>query len=206
MILHSKLRPNILWLASLPSFLAKDFFFVIDLLLCWVKTYKPYCSWYGTIPLTCFSMLAIYFLISFPLIAIFFFLDQSNIPIIFINKEMKLQYLNIELRDFDFHEWYAIMFEYFTRDLAWVANDSWNPACQRLFKFQHMRLVWPVSRVGTRELVMKSLFSQNLHQTLTHKPYIKSHKSTGKWLNIITIKFDTKVKQKKKKNLISKRQ
>ena len=64
------------------------------------------------------SMLAIYFLISFPLIAIFFFLDQSNIPIIFINKEMKLQYLNIELRDFDFHEWYAIMFEYFTRDLA----------------------------------------------------------------------------------------
>ena len=47
-------------------------------------------------------MLAIYFLIGFPLIAIFFFLDQSNIPIIFINKEMKLQYLNIELRDFDF--------------------------------------------------------------------------------------------------------
>ena len=47
-------------------------------------------------------MLTIYFLISFPLIAIFFFLDQSNIPIIFINKEMKLQYLNIELRDFDF--------------------------------------------------------------------------------------------------------
>ena len=63
-------------------------------------------------------MLAIYFLISFPLIAIFFFLDQSNIPIIFINKEMKLQYLNIELRDFDFHEWYATIFEYFTRDLA----------------------------------------------------------------------------------------
>ena len=63
-------------------------------------------------------MLAIYFLNSFPLIAIFFFLDQSNIPIIFINKEMKLQYLNIELRDFDFHELYATMFEYFTHDLA----------------------------------------------------------------------------------------
>ena len=46
-------------------------------------------------------MLIIYFLISFPLIAIFFFLDQSNIHIIFINKEMKLQYLNIKLHDFD---------------------------------------------------------------------------------------------------------
>ena len=121
LIVNSKLPPNILWLASLPSFLAKDFFFIIDLLLRWVKT---------------FSILAIYFLISFPLIAIFFFLDQSNIPIFFINKEMKLQYLNIELRDFDielcdfdFHEWYATIFEYFTRDLAWVANDSWNPAC-----------------------------------------------------------------------------
>ena len=99
---NSKLWPNILWLASLPSFLAKDFFFVIDLLLRWVKTYKPYCSWYSTVPLTCFSILAIYFSVNFPLIAIFFFLDQSNIPIIFINKEMKLQYLNIELRDFDF--------------------------------------------------------------------------------------------------------
>ena len=70
-------------------------------------------------------MLAIYFLINFPLIVIFFFLDQSNIPIIFINKEMKLQYLNIELHDFDielcdfdFLEWYATMFEYFTRNLA----------------------------------------------------------------------------------------
>ena len=123
LIVNGKLRPNILWLASLPTFLAKDFFFVIDLLLRWVKTYKPYCSWYGTIPLTCFSMLAIYFLINFPLIVIFFFLDQSNIPIIFINKEMNLQYLNIELHDFDFHEWYATMFEYFTHDLAWVAND-----------------------------------------------------------------------------------
>ena len=80
-------------------------------------------------------MFAIYFLISFPLIAIFFFLNQSNIPIIFINKEMKSQYLNIELRDFDFCEWYAIMFEYFTHDLAWVMNDLRNLAYQRLFKF-----------------------------------------------------------------------
>ena len=31
---------------------------------------------------------------------------------------MKVQYLNIELRDFDFHEWYATVFEYFTCDLA----------------------------------------------------------------------------------------
>ena len=139
-------------------------------------------------------MFAIYFLISFPLIAIFFFLDQSNIPIIFINNEMKSQYLNIELCDFDFHEWYAIMFEYFTRDLAWVMNDSWNPTCQRLFKFLHVLLAWPISWVGTRELVMKSSFSQNLHQTFTHNPYIKSHKNAVKWLNIITIKFDMELK------------
>ena len=115
LIVNSKLRQNILWLASLPSFLAKDFFFVIDLLLRWVKTYKPYCSWYGTIPLTCFSMLAIYFLINFPLFDIFFFLDQSNIPIIFINKEMKIQYLNIELRDFHIWTtwfWFSLMVHY----------------------------------------------------------------------------------------------
>ena len=143
-----------------------------------------------TISLTCFSMLTIYFLIGFPLIAIFFFLYQSNIPIIFINKEMKLQYLNIELLDFDFHEWYATMFEYFTRDLSWVANDSWNLTCQRLFKFHHVLLTWPVSWVGTRELVVISSFSQNLHQTFTHNPYIKSHKNARKRLNIITIKFD----------------
>ena len=92
--MNSKLQPNILWLASLPSFLAKDFF-VIDLLLRWVKTYKPYWSWYDTITLTCFSMLVIYFLIGFLLIAIFFFLDPSNIPIIFMNST--LQCLNISL-------------------------------------------------------------------------------------------------------------
>ena len=139
-------------------------------------------------------------LISFPLIAIFFFLDQSNSHIIFINKEMKLQYLNIKLHDFDiwttwfdFYECYTTMFEYFTRELVWVANDSWNPVCQRLFIFQHVLLAWPILRVGTRELVMKSSFSQNLHQTLTHNPYIKSYKNAGKRLNIITIKFDTEL-------------
>ena len=65
--------------------------------------------------MTCFSILAIYFSITFPLIAIFFFLDQSNTPIIFINKEMKLQYLNIELRDFDFMNG---MLQYFNISLA----------------------------------------------------------------------------------------
>ena len=43
---------------------------------------------------------------------------------------------------------------------------------------------------GTGELVVKSSFSHNLHQTLTHNSYIKSHKNVGKRLNIITIKFD----------------
>ena len=70
--------------------------------------------------------------------------------------------------------------------LGRVTNDWWNPTCQRLFKFQH-----------TRELVMKSSFSQNLHQTLAYNPYIKSHKNIGKWLNIITIKFDTELKPTK---------
>ena len=114
--------------------------------------------------LTCFSMFAIYFLISFPLIAIFFFLDQSNIPIISINKEMKSQYLNIELRDFDFCEWYAIMFEYFTHDLAWVANDSRNLAYQRLFKFYHVLLSWPVSQVRTHE---RKLWNPHFHIIFT---------------------------------------
>ena len=84
--------------------------------------------------------------------------------------------LIFKLLDFDFYECYATMFEYFTRELAWVANDSWNPVCQRLFIFQHVLLAWPILRVGTRELVMKSSFSQNLHQTLTHNLYIKSYK------------------------------
>ena len=111
-------------------------------------------------PLTCFPLLAIYFLINFPLIAIFFFLDQSNIPIIFINKEMKLQYLNIELcdfdielRDFDFHEWYATMFEYFTRDLAWVTNDSWNPAYQIFTKLLHTTLTLNPTKIQGLYLV-----------------------------------------------------
>ena len=32
--------------------------------------------------------------------------------------------LIFELRDFGFRECYAAMFEYFTRNLAFVANDS----------------------------------------------------------------------------------
>ena len=132
-IVNSKLRPNILWLASLPSFLAKDFFFVIDLLLRWVKTNNPYCSWFCTIPLTCFSMLTMYFLISFPLIAIFFFLDQSNIPIIFINKEMKLQYLNIKLRDFDiWTTWFWIL--WIVSYNVWIFHLWLGLSCEWLVK------------------------------------------------------------------------
>ena len=47
---------------------------------------------------------------------------------------------------------------------------------------------------ASRKLVAKLSFSHNLHQTLTHNPYIKSHKNIGKWLNKITIKFDTELK------------
>ena len=134
LIVNGKLQPNILWLASLPTFLAKDLFFVIDLLLRRFKTYKPYCSCYGTIPFTCFSMLAIYFLISFPLIAIFFFLDQSNIPIIFINKEMKLQYLNIELRDFDIWTlWF--WFSWMVRYNVWIFHSRLSLSREWLVKF-----------------------------------------------------------------------
>ena len=81
-----------------------------------------------------------------------------------------------------------------SRNLAWVLNDLQNLACQKLFKFQYVLLTWPISRVGTHELVMKSSFSQNLYQTLIHNPHINSHKNIGKWLNRITINFDTKLK------------
>ena len=122
-----------MWLASLPSFLAKDFFFVIDLLLRWVKTYKPYCSCYGTSPLTCSSMLAIYFLFSFPLVAIFFFLVQSNIRIIFINKKMKLQYLNIELCDFNIWTmWF--LFSWMVRYNVWIFHSWLGLSCEWLVK------------------------------------------------------------------------
>ena len=46
------------------------------------------------------------------------------------------------------------------------------------------------SRVN-HEQVAKTTYSKTLHQSLTHSPYIKSHKNIGKWLNKITIKFDT---------------
>ena len=85
-----------------------------------------------------------------------------------------------------------------TRDLAWVTSHSWNPSYQWLFKFHHVLLTWLVSRVSSRESIVsqvaKTTSSQILHQTLTHSPYIKSHKSTRKWLNRNTIKFDTKLK------------
>ena len=85
-----------------------------------------------------------------------------------------------------------------THDLAWVVSHSRKPACQRLFKFHHVLFTWLVSRVISRNLVAsivtKTTSSQILHQTLTHSPYIKSHKNTRKWLNKITIKFDIELK------------
>ena len=84
-----------------------------------------------------------------------------------------------------------------TRNLAWVASHSRNPVYQRLFKFQHVLLTF-VSRVNSRESIARQVekitSSQILHQTLTHSFYIKSHKNTGKWLNRITIKFNTELK------------
>ena len=59
----------------------------------------------------------------------------------------------------------------------------------------HSRL--GLSRESIVSQVVKTTSSQILHQTLTHNPYIKSHKSTAKWLEKITIKFDTKLKPTK---------
>ena len=85
-----------------------------------------------------------------------------------------------------------------TRNLAWVASHLRKPAFQWLFKFQHVLLIWLILRVSSCESVanqvVKTTSSQILHQTLTHNPYIKSHKNTGKWLKRIIIKFDTKLK------------
>ena len=47
---------------------------------------------------------------------------------------------------------------------------------------------------ASHDLVAKSISSQVLHQTLTQNSYVKSHKNIGKWLNRITIKFDTELK------------
>ena len=84
-----------------------------------------------------------------------------------------------------------------TCNLAWVASHSRNPIYQGLFKFQHVLLTF-VSQVNSRESIARQVkkitFSQILHQTLTHSFYIKSHKNTRKWLNRITIKFDTELK------------
>ena len=45
--------------------------------------------------------------------------------------------------------------------------------------------------------IMKTISSQIVHQTLTHSPYIKSYKNTGKWLNKIIIKFGMELKPTK---------
>ena len=85
-------------------------------------------------------------------------------------------------------------------------SHSRKLAFQWLFKFQHVLLMWLILRVSRCESVasqvVKTTSLQILHQTLTHSPYIKSHKNIGKWLNKNTIKFDTKLKKKKKKSIV----
>ena len=56
-----------------------------------------------------------------------------------------------------------------------------------------MFIVFSPHTVVVVDPALKSFFSHNLHQTLTHNPYIKFHKNAGKQLNIITIKFDTEL-------------
>ena len=77
-----------------------------------------------------------------------------------------------------------------------------KPTCQWLFKFQHVLLTWLVLWVISRESVaspvVKTTSLQILYQTLTHSPYIKSHKNKGKSLNRITIKFDMELNPTKK--------
>ena len=63
----------------------------------------------------------------------------------------------------------------------------------RLFKFQHVFLMWPFTSCHSQASCKISVFI-NLHQTLTHNPYIKSHSKNREMLNKITIKFDTKLK------------
>ena len=63
-----------------------------------------------------------------------------------------------------------------TRDLAYVSNDSRNPAWQRDFSNSSMCFSHGFSWVGTNEPVVNPSSSQNLDQSLTHNSYIKSHK------------------------------
>ena len=75
-----------------------------------------------------------------------------------------------------------------------LAKSSLSWTLQILACASHMACFLGQQLWVSREQVVKSTSSQILHQTLTHIPYIKSHKNTGKWLNRITIKFDTELK------------
>ena len=71
---------------------------------------------------------------------------------------------------------------------------KWDPLILYIELYQEQKSTTTRSwKGGTGELVVKSSFSHNLHQTLTHNSYIKSHKNAGKRLNKITIKFDTEL-------------
>ena len=145
-------------------------------------------------------MLASYFLINFPLIDIFFFLDQSNIPIIFINKEMKLQYLNIEQRDFDIWTnwfWFLLMVRY----NVWILHSQLGLSCEWIMKSSlsktlqipafasHVACFASWHSRASREILIFTKFSSNSHT----QPF-ESHKIAVKWLNIITIKFNMELK------------
>ena len=85
----------------------------------------------------------------------------------------------IQVESFAGHSW--LLSREVTREIHSNKDSSNSSMC-----FSR-GLLW----VATREIVVNSSSSQNLHQALTHSPYIKSHKSTRKWLNKNTIKFDT---------------
>ena len=154
LIVNIKLQPNILRLANLPSFLAKDLFFVIAhgmLQFCWLAFLcLLFTSWSAFLKLLFSSFLIKVTSPSFSLIKKWNYniWILNHVILIFMNGMLK--YLNISL------------------------------------------VTWPESQM-TREIQpVKS--SPNSY---THNPYIKSHKNTRKWFNIITIKFDTKLKPTK---------
>ena len=56
----------------------------------------------------------------------------------------------------------------------------------RLFRFQHVLLMWPFTSCQSQASYKLSFFN-NLHQTLTHNPYIKSH---NKYREMIEQKYN----------------
>ena len=66
----------------------------------------------------------------------------------------------------------------------------------RLFRFQHVLLTWPFSDCHSRASC-KISFITNLHQTLTHNPYIKSY---NKYREMIEQNYN-KIRHKIKANI-----